>query len=186
MNVEHLRTLAATKPAAALLLNHVAPRLNVVRGSETTVKALQRIIAGAKGPRIARRELVKTLREFAVAGCGRFIAGRHTSPSRMVWALSLNEVKAAINPPAVAIKPPPTETPASQPPKDAPTPNDGWGMFVHPFRLRPTLNISLSLPANLTVGEADRLAKFIQSLPFGESTPIDEIDSATPAPQPHV
>jgi transcriptional regulator with XRE-family HTH domain len=42
---------------------------------------------------------------------------------------------------------------------------DEAGRLQHSFHLRPGLRISIDLPENLTEREADRLARFIQSLP---------------------
>lgn len=39
------------------------------------------------------------------------------------------------------------------------------GMLQHSFHLRAGLQIAIELPENLTEREADRLARFIQSLP---------------------
>ncbi|MER9105735.1 helix-turn-helix domain-containing protein [Mesorhizobium sp. M0848] len=39
------------------------------------------------------------------------------------------------------------------------------GMLQHSFHLRPGLQISIDLPDDLTDREADRLARFVQSLP---------------------
>jgi transcriptional regulator with XRE-family HTH domain len=36
----------------------------------------------------------------------------------------------------------------------------------HSFHLRPGVSVSFALPEDLTPGEADRLARFIKSLPF--------------------
>jgi transcriptional regulator with XRE-family HTH domain len=39
------------------------------------------------------------------------------------------------------------------------------GMLAHSFHLRPDLQVKIELPADLSEREADRLARFIQSLP---------------------
>ncbi len=45
-------------------------------------------------------------------------------------------------------------------------PADPAAMMQHSFRLRPGLQISIELPGDLTEREAERLARFVQSLPL--------------------
>jgi hypothetical protein len=41
------------------------------------------------------------------------------------------------------------------------------GLISHRYQLRPQSAVTINLPADLTKTEAERLAAFIQSLPFG-------------------
>ncbi|MFZ2981516.1 MAG: helix-turn-helix transcriptional regulator [Sphingobium sp.] len=47
----------------------------------------------------------------------------------------------------------------------AEVPANEAGMLQHSFHLRPGLQVTIELPDNLTDREADRLARFVQSLP---------------------
>ena len=51
------------------------------------------------------------------------------------------------------------------PDRAAEAPEDEAGMLQHSFHLRPDLQIRMELPSDLTEREADRLARFVQSLP---------------------
>lgn len=48
---------------------------------------------------------------------------------------------------------------------DVPAPAADTGMLVHSFHLRPGLQVTIELPADLSEREAERLARFVQSLP---------------------
>ena len=45
--------------------------------------------------------------------------------------------------------------------------DEGRNLLEHAFHLRKDLTVTLELPADLTQPEAERLAAFVLSLPFG-------------------
>jgi hypothetical protein len=165
LQIESLRRLYATNRCAKALLDYAASKSGAAGSAHLTVDSLQAILA-AEQTSVGRRELTGTLRQFAGAGCGRFVAGRRGQPSRFVWAAPLSTLSASVlgaKPSAATAK---TSPPAGLP-VERTEPNPGErGMFSHPFRLRPKLIVALNLPEDLTAQEADRLAQFITALPF--------------------
>jgi hypothetical protein len=160
LQVDRLKRLYATKRSARVLLNYAAKQTSTANGLRTTVDALHQLLYGEERPVPSRRELISALRAFAQAGCGRFFNGRHGQPSRFIWAAPLGAIGAAVI----------GATSSSVPSKNSParievSPSES-SMISHPFRLRPKLVVSMTLPSDLTGAEADRLAKFIQALPL--------------------
>ena len=168
LQLDRLRQLYTRQRSARLLLNYAARQSNAPRDAQMTVDSIHGILKCEEKPSVSRRELVQTLRAFAQAGCGRFVAGRHGQPSRFVWGHSLAWVGGAVlggtgNSDGAKGAASNMNNPVSEPKAtDA-------SMFSHPFRLRPALVISVQLPNNLTAYEADRLARFIQTLPFARA-----------------
>ena len=142
-----LRQLYATKRGAKLVLDYAATVMGVSSGTAMTVDSLWRALKGPKGPQMSRCELITTLRAFTQAGCGRFMVGRHGQPSRFIWGAAPTAFLAALRP-------------------ASPSPSGDTGIFGHAFRLRPGLVLALNLPADLTPSEAERLARFVQTLPI--------------------
>jgi hypothetical protein len=168
LQLDRLRRLSTTQRSARLLLNYAARQSNTPGDAKMTVDSLHGILKCEEEPAVSRRELVQTLRAFAQAGCGRFVTGRHGRPSRFVWAHSLAWVGGAVsggtgNSDGAKDAASNTNNLASEPKATAAS------MFSHPFRLRPTLVVSVQLPNDLTAHEADRLARFIQTLPFAQA-----------------
>ncbi|HXJ56482.1 MAG TPA: hypothetical protein VNU68_07460 [Verrucomicrobiae bacterium] len=159
LQLERLRRLYGTQRAARTLLDYAARQTSTAIGAKMTVDSLHGILNCEENAAVSRRALIGTLRAFAQAGCGRFFAGRHGQPSRFVWAVPLATVGAAVvGDTSVSSSPKTTRTPAIR--------GGGPGLFSHPFRLRPDLIVSMNLPNDLTGQEADRLARFVQTLPF--------------------
>lgn len=159
LQLERLRRLYGTQRAARTLLDYAAKQSSTGIGTKMTVDSLHGILDCEENGAVSRRALIGTLRALAQAGCGRFFAGRHGQPSRFVWAVPLATVGAAVVRDASASSSPKTtRTPATR--------GSDAGLFSHPFRLRPDLIVSMNLPNDLTVQEADRLARFVQALPF--------------------
>lgn len=85
---------------------------------------------------------------------GQFIVGRKGALSRIRWHYSLQSIAAVakgnlrqLSPIAQHIAP-------------------GPRLMEHSFRLRPDQSVVFRLPEDFSAAEADRLAKFIQALPF--------------------
>jgi hypothetical protein len=111
-----------------------------------------------------RREVVRMLRELEGQRAGRLIVGRRKQKTRFVWsdrfdvlatikkALLLSNVQTA--------SPPPSESAPATSLTDS-------SLLRHRFVLRPSIEVELLLPSDLTVREAERLSDFLKTLPFG-------------------
>jgi hypothetical protein len=141
----------------------------------TSVKRLHRRLARGASL-IDREQVVQFLQTLHAIGIGELIAGEGGRRPRFVWGYPLREV------PRVASG----ETWELQPLQDLPEHGDGEpagdreddddilgdqhvrrASIKHVFRLREDFSVKMRLPADLTAGEAFRLADFIKTLPFG-------------------
>ncbi len=122
-------------------------------GSETTVDEIEGQVA------FDRAEIIRLLKKLQDHGMGTFITGRGGNVSRMRWNVEPRTLGMLRESGAVTFREADTgEESASQ---------DGGPSFIaHSFNLREGLPVSFELPSDLTTSEADRLARFIQSLPF--------------------
>jgi hypothetical protein len=106
-----------------------------------------------------RRDIVKVLRELETMRAGRLIVGRRKQKTRFAWTDQFDVVatlkKALLLSPKGAVAPAPDPLP------------DQAGLLRHRYLLRPAFEVELGLPADLSVREAERLADFIKTLPFG-------------------
>jgi len=141
-------------PDARQLLDWAAKQRGI---RESTIEEIER------GTGLKRAYLVLSIKELARLGFGKFIVGRRTQKSRMIWEVDLCDVGICAQGGLVDF-----ETNRVGEPEGSPssTPED----ITHVFHLRPDLRISLKLPSNLTSLEAKRLADFILSLPFEQTT----------------
>jgi hypothetical protein len=144
-----------------MVLDFAAKQTGTGTGAKMTVDSLHGILNGGEHGLVNRRTLIRTLRAFAEAGCGRFFTGRHGQPSRFVWAVPWATMEEAVTGRASA-----GHSGKTAPTHPALLSAGEAEMFSHPFRLRPGLIISINLPNDLTIAEADRLARFIQALPL--------------------
>lgn len=97
------------------------------------------------------KELIDGIRDLKLA---EFIVGRKSFPSRLRWLYTLPSIAktasgAVSSPTAIA------NSVFSQP-----------NIIKHSFRLRPEDVVTFDLPEDLTLAEAERLSKFILTLPF--------------------
>ena len=53
-------------------------------------------------------------------------------------------------------------------PEEATEPTSEHHWLSHSFHLRPDLTLEIDLPADLTPKEAQRIARFVEALPFDE------------------
>lgn len=126
-------------------------------------RLLQRI--SERHPSLARSELIGVLRILEMAGCGKFIVGRRSKPSRFEWSVSL----VAVGQVAIGEKEVISEDDCIS--GDFQDDGDDWegsGLADHSFRVRSDLTIQMKLPGNLTQAEAKRIAAFVRTLPLGD------------------
>jgi hypothetical protein len=173
VDVEGLRQLHQRDKCARALFNHLANRRN--NASVTNVDRLLAIIIGNERTPVTRQELIHVLQQLEQLGCGRFIPGRHSKPSRFEWTVEITSVGKAAKGEAVAI---PQSESIEVDEGDA-DPSDinqiipdnvysrgSSARIAHSYRLRPEFSVSFELPADLSAKEATRLADFIRTLPF--------------------
>jgi hypothetical protein len=153
VNRKDLQSLYNDNPNAKALLDHLASRER--NWSTTSVDRLLYKVAG-EGTPMSRGDLVHVLQRLDDIGCGRFVPGRHSHPSRFEWSVGLVDVGRAAAGEKVKIEQGQVEN-ADEPPDD---------LLEHHFRLRKDLDVPFRLPADLNPSEASRLAAFIQTLPF--------------------
>jgi len=127
-------------------------------------------------------EVKETCREFEKLRLGRYVPGRHKSPSRFEWAAKITEIGAVAAGEQDSFdeefsfdEDSPTElTSNSTSMTDSSDESDGSNGhqnsgdrgIVHSFKLRPDFEVSFKLPVNFSKVEAARIAQFVASLPF--------------------
>lgn len=127
----------------------------------------------AEATRIPHLEIVRVLKELAKCGCGDFLVGRKGRASRMQWKVDPRLLRDAATGkveelPLAEPDPDLREVEAAPVPAAGPTAGRSAKdeFLTHTYNLRSGLPVSFELPSSLTRSEADRLAKFILSLPF--------------------
>ncbi len=156
--VKEIRRLHSTNETAARFFEWAAGRQRDAR--ETTVDHLTYLL------RIGRREALELAKSLDKLGCGEFLVGRRGAKSRIKWQFSLRSMGDVAKGGAdqltkVAVED--QEDLESMEPHEVGGEN---GDIQHSYQLRSDRRLMLSLPRDLTKKEAERLATFIQSLPF--------------------
>jgi hypothetical protein len=172
------------KPAMLLLLSLLEdPRFKKVARRSPLHKAfLQAIGTPQEGKELAVKnfsglldvrdaKVVKVMKDLQKAGFGTFIAGRHGRPSRLLWSWGTPVSDGAPSGPR-AEAPSSGATLSSSAPLSAPleskrpagdTEEDGLHRIQ--YGLRKDFTVDLTLPADISAEEAERLSKFILALP---------------------
>jgi hypothetical protein len=164
LDLNRLRALLGSNPLAKSVLEFAA-RVQPPQLSElSTVDRLHKALKEPTGRSWPRRRLIRSLRELAQAGCGHLRVGRHGSPSRFQWKAAPAELvkRPELGLASAPAMPLPTAVPTA-PVRPGPEPR----LMQHVFHLRPDQQVTFLLPKDLTEKEADRLARFITTLPFG-------------------
>lgn len=104
-------------------------------------------------------EIVELFREFDNLGLGKFVVGRRGAETRFEWSYDVKSLARIATGEADE---------AEDVPEDAREDDEGEDMLEHSFNLRPELTVTLRLPENFTAREAERLSRWITSLPFEE------------------
>lgn len=156
-SLKALRKLYSESPTAKALLDHLAKRER--NWSVSPVDRLLALISGDDGA-VSRAEVIEVLKTFDELGLGTFVVGRRGKASRFEWKVSMVSVG---------------QYAAQRRDDIEPVAEDATGdegdvqMLRHSYQLRLELSVSMDLPADLTPTEADRLAKFILTLPLQQS-----------------
>jgi hypothetical protein len=161
--LQEIRALYEEDEVAKRFFDWVSERKN-----DSAETSLDRI---ASRLNLQRSEAVALAKQLDNAKCARFIVGRKGAKSRVQWAYSLRSLGMAAKgfvdqlddvDPDIAAET--TEQIIGDVPEIAPLPiGDG---IEHKFKLRLDTTVTLMLPGDFTKKEAERLAAFIQSLPF--------------------
>jgi len=152
-----LQTLYVKSAIAKAVLDHFAERQN--NASETTLDTMVAVLT-RQGIEVSRSAMVEVFRDLDTAGAGEFIVGRKGHPSRFLWQEDSSLVGKRARTPSS------TKDRAATPPQQADRPALQQNFVEHPFMLRPGVTVSFALPADLSQGEASRLADFLKTLPF--------------------
>lgn len=135
------------------------------KGKVSTVDEIMKYLK-AEGNEPPRTEVIHALKDFAEAGGGRFKTGRRGHPSRMEWQPSAKFLHDAAAGAMDGTPLPAAERPSINGLGGAQIVPSAPAVLTHLFNLRTDFQVSIALPTNLTQQEADRLARFIQSLPI--------------------
>ena len=123
--------------------------------STTTDEAIE--IAGLQGNH--RVKITEVFKKLEGMGCGRFVPGRKTHPSRFVWETKPSTIAEALEGPKEKPAPPPepvlTEAEAAA--------QAASRIITYRFPMRGDF-LDVRLPFDLKRTEAERLAQFIESL----------------------
>jgi hypothetical protein len=106
-------------------------------------------------------QIVALFRQLEKVGVGTFFVGRKGKRSRFYWTIDIKAVGKALEESAAGAIP---SSKVSVPIKEV-APVHVAASLRHPFHLREDFELVLSLPADLTDREAQRIAKFVESLP---------------------
>src|SRR5579862_5128887 len=126
------------------------------------------------GRRVVRRVAVEFFRLLESAGCGKFIAGRLGRASRFSWAVSLSSVGKAASGHTEFVEDIIPEDDADESVEAPDFAPKGPSLRLHRYHLRPDLELTIGLPTDLTVLEANRLAEMVKTLPFSGSRTFED------------
>lgn len=117
-----------------------------------------------RGSGVEYLKVVAVLKELEKAGCGKFIVGRKGGQTRMRWAVDPTALRSVAS--GESDEFPAFEQEASAEAEISSDPQAEHELLTHVYKLRKDLTVSFDLPGDLSRSEAERLAKFIESLPF--------------------
>jgi hypothetical protein len=107
---------------------------------------------------LSRATVIDVFRRFEQLDLGKFVVGRRGQPSRIEWRYRLQDVGQAAAGELTEIDQ------ADRLDDEEAGPSR---LTRHTFQLRPEASVALELPSDLTQHEAQRLAEFVKTLPFG-------------------
>lgn len=115
---------------------------------------------------LSEGEVKRVFQALAEVGCGRYIKGSRGYENRMRWEKSIIGIAAAAKGEAKNIEDVPIAIADALENEEDQVVEIPDGFIEHNFNLRPGVSISIALPTDLTSREAERMASFIQTLPF--------------------
>ena len=127
---------------------------------------------------LSRAAVLKRFRQLQEGGEGYLRLGRHGHPTRFYFrsktSAKTDPLKKTViqfssvgkMPAAPVTAPVPAETSSRPAPPAGDAPAPGKDLVSHSYQLRQGLCVTLQLPADLTEREANRLARFIETLPL--------------------
>lgn len=151
MDTSKLQKLYNDNPAAKALLDELADRDR--NQSETRTDRMVHLL---RENEVKRADLIQVFRELEKLDVGRYVEGRRGWPSRFVWSVKSANAGRLARGEATEVENVQTE--------DAET--EEADMLEHTFKLRADLDVTFSLPIDLTYAEAERLAGFVKVLPL--------------------
>ncbi|MBK8230679.1 MAG: hypothetical protein IPK72_08890 [Candidatus Eisenbacteria bacterium] len=160
VDVAKLRKIYKESAEARAVFDHFASRAR--NWSTTTVGRIQANVEAA-GAVVSRGNVIDVFKALEDAGCGKFKIGRKGWESRFEWSAQMVSVGQAAAGEPVKVE---------EVTKEEAEGEEGELALRHSFRLRPDFSIAIELPRNLTAAEAERLAQFVRSLPFGEGPAV--------------
>lgn len=168
VDLEALRSAYGSRNDFKLLFDYFAERHKNSR--ETKVDRILEIWVG----RITRKVAIKFFRLLENAGCGKFIAGRLGRQSRFSWAVGLSSVGKAASGHTEFVEDMIPEDDAEESVEAPSFALKEPSLRQHKYHLRPDLEVTIGLPTDLTVLEANRLAEMVKTLPFSGRASEDD------------
>jgi hypothetical protein len=156
VDVKKLQRLYTGNAGARAVLDHFASRER--NWGVTPVGRIQAILQGG-GTAVSRGDVIHVFKALEDAGCGAFKVGRKGWESRFEWTAQMVSVGQAASGESVKVE---------EVTQDEIIGEESELALRHSFQLRPDAVVTIELPRNLTTTEADRLARFVQSLPFDQ------------------
>ena len=152
--IDELRSLYAENSAASSLFDEFSNRKRNRRVTKTDWVARRFASSG-----IRRADIISMFRRLEQLDCGKYVEGRRGNPSRFEWSKSSLAICRLAS----------GETENAEPQELSDVGVDegepDTEIEVHTLRLRPDFMIELELPTDLTTREAERVGKFLLSLP---------------------
>jgi hypothetical protein len=158
MNEVQLKELYEDSEIAKTFLDHMAARKR--NQSETKVdRALD--IFSKEGFNFARGDIVGLFQRLQDASCGQFVVGRRGWRSRFVWSVGSLSASRLASGEMQEVEDIITD-------EEYDAGDEQEELISHSFNLRPDLEVTMNLPADLSTKEAERLSLFVRSLPMEE------------------
>jgi hypothetical protein len=160
--VARLVALYRTDPVARRLFDWLAVRQN--DATETTVER-----AAAKSV-TSYSEMLRLFKKIEDLGIGTFIEGRRGHKSRITWLYSVRSIGEAAREEVGdlrGIEPGKVDNEGDEPENEEHAHSSSQS-FCHRLQLRTDFEVCVDLPRDLTQKEAERIAVWVRSLPFGD------------------
>ena len=115
---------------------------------------------------LSEGEVKRIFQQIETLGCGRYVKGSRGYESRMRWDKSIISIAAAAKGEAKSIEVAPASIQDALEDEEVTAAAIPKGFIEHTYALRPGVSVTIALPADLTTREAERIAAYIQTLPF--------------------